>query len=121
MNEGLNNKYQEFLEQQQKKLIDKSFRLPAGQIDVSFDGRVETKKYGQPQENEKMTFNQNNGVFVFVDKFNDVYVFPANSDTHEKLINAGYKENRILGVPFSNGEKPSDPRLLKEWEDIFRK
>ena len=71
------------------------------------------------REENKMTFDSNNGTIAFIDGDGHLYVAPATADRYQALEGAGYKKGS-LGVPLSNGEKPSDPALLEEWEKMMQ-
>ena len=54
---------------------------------------------------DKMGYGKNNGFISFVTEGGLQYVAKYSAEKEAALIAAGY-ENKSLGVPFSNGEKP---------------
>ena len=72
------------------------------------------------REEDKMKFNQNNGILAFVDEKGHLYASPATNEKRQELQNFGFKEGGLF-VPFSNGDLPSDPEGLKRWEKLKNK
>jgi len=109
------------LEERQEPEVEK---FPAEKwIDIS-EGMEIDDSYGEKQrlqipydERSKMTYDSNNGVIAFVDGEGRMRVAPATSDRYSALEEAGYSRGGI-GVPFSNGDMPTDPTLRRQWEEM---
>lgn len=65
------------------------------------------------------TFDTNNGVVVFVDGGQKIYVGPQTEERMRALEEEGYRKASI-GVPFSNGEVPSHPEVAERWRKLMQ-
>lgn len=59
----------------------------------------------------------NNGVVGFVDDEGRMRIAPETDESVKALEDAGYKRGHVL-VPFSSGEKISDPTVRSRWEKM---
>jgi hypothetical protein len=64
------------------------------------------------------TYDTNNGVVVFVDEEQKIYVGPQTEERMRALQEEGYRKESI-GVPFSNGEVPSHVDVAERWRKLM--
>lgn len=80
---------------------------------------VNTDGYNPSRSREQVgTFGANNSTLAFIDGEGHMSIGHDTSENRNALQRSGYRWNSSLGVPFSNGEEPTDRGVRQQYQEL---
>ena len=119
--------YRKAAEQKGIKPIEGGEFLMIDGVPYEYSGRhkddmvipVNTDGYNPSRSREQVgTFGANNSTLAFVDGEGHMNIGHDTSENRNVLQSAGYRWDSNLGVPFSNGEEPTDQRVREQYQQL---
>ncbi len=80
---------------------------------------VNTDSYNPSRTREQVgTFGANNSTIAFIDGEGHMNIGHDTKENRSALQRSGYKWDSNLGVPFSNGEEPTDQQIRQQYQQL---